>query len=472
MLLTLFWVFPSNGVQVANIELNFISKEDFIKEKLIKEVSPETPPPIVINYDSINKVKKHIQDSIENVLLVEKKRIKDALILSEKNIQYPNSDPSILVSFFKKLENAKFKKVRIMHYGDSQIEGDRISGRLRERLQSEFGGNGAGLFAIIPATRKISLNNIPSKNWVRKTGFGPYIDKEINHKKYGALFSFCTMNPDSLSIDSNFIYNGEINIKRPTKSYKLCRNFNILKIFYSNSENTILRLLINDSVFLTDTLLKTDEITLKQLEFSKGPKEFKLQFSSNTSPTIYGISLEGKKGVVVDNIPLRGASGTEFSKVDYNSLSQMQKLLSTDLFILEFGGNTIPYIKSKERAIKYGNYFKKQILKLKKINPKAMFLIIGPADMAKKQKTELITYPILVEVISALKNAAFETNSCFWDMYLNMGGENSIQKWVLEKPSLAARDYIHFTNRGAKKIADFFIEDFMKDYNNYLNQKK
>ena len=160
-----------------------------------------------------------------------------------------------------------------MHYGDSQIEGDRISGRLRERLQSEFGGNGAGLFAIIPATRKISLNNSPSKNWIRKTGFGPYIDKDVKHKKYGALFSFCAMNPDSLSIDSNFIYNGEINIKRPTKSYKLCRNFNILKIFYSNPDNTILKLIINDSVFHTDTLRKkSDEIKLKQLEFSKGPK--------------------------------------------------------------------------------------------------------------------------------------------------------------------------------------------------------
>jgi len=78
----------------------------------------------------------------------------------------------------------------------------------------------------------------------------------------------------------------------------------------------------------------------------------------------------------------------------------------------------------------------------------------------------------LEDVISVLKNAAFETNSCFWDMYLNMGGENSIQKWVAEKPSLAARDYIHFTNRGAQKIADYFIEDFMRDYENYLKQKK
>ena len=127
MLLILFWIFPSNGVKVSNVELNFFSKEDFQKEKLITKVASEIPAPIVINSDSINKVKKNIQDSLENILLLEKKRIKEALILSQKNIQYPNGDPSVLIPFFKKLENAKFKKVRIMHYGDSQIEGDRIS---------------------------------------------------------------------------------------------------------------------------------------------------------------------------------------------------------------------------------------------------------------------------------------------------------------------------------------------------------
>ena len=46
-----------------------------------------------------------------------------------------------------------------MHYGDSQIEADRISGRLRERLQKDFGGLGAGAYAVIPATRKISIKN-------------------------------------------------------------------------------------------------------------------------------------------------------------------------------------------------------------------------------------------------------------------------------------------------------------------------
>ena len=74
-------------------------------------------------------------------------------------------------------------------------------------------------------------------------------------------------------------------------------------------------------------------------------------------------------------------------------------------------------------------------------------------------------------LVNRLKKAAFETNSCFWDMYLNMGGKNSIQDWVNEKPSLASRDYIHFTNSGAKKIADYFIADFMVDYKNYLKAK-
>lgn len=141
--------------------------------------------------------------------------------------------------FFKKLENAKTKKVRIMHYGDSQIEGDRISGRLRERLQKEFGGNGAGLSAVIPATRKISLKNIPSTNWVRKTGFGPYIDKSVEHKKYGALFSFCKMELDSLLIDSNFLFNGTVAINKPSKAYKLCRDYKTIKIYYTDRKSVV-----------------------------------------------------------------------------------------------------------------------------------------------------------------------------------------------------------------------------------------
>ena len=78
----------------------------------------------------------------------------------------------------------------------------------------------------------------------------------------------------------------------------------------------------------------------------------------------------------------------------------------------------------------------------------------------------------MVDVRDALRDAALQTNSCFWDMYLNMGGENSIQDWAKEDPALAAKDYIHFTSLGARKIADLFISDLMEDYKSYKSINK
>ena len=459
-------MFPKNGIQLGEFKLNFISKSEFISDPLdIEKIAIK-----VINTDSINQIEQQIKDSI---MLVEKiilQQYLDSILEAHKKIQYPNNDRALLFSFFEKLVSAKTKKVRIMHYGDSQIEADRISGRVRERLQKEFGGYGPGAHAVIPATRKISLKNKSSSNWIRRTGFGPYIDTVVQHNNYGALFSFCELSKGSSAIDSNALFDGIIKVYRPTKSYRRCRNYQQLNIYYSAAENILVNYTINDTTFLFDTLFKTDKIAIKTLRFNSAPASLEIQMKSKYSPLIYGLSLEGKKGVLVDNIPLRGASGTEFAKISYSSLKQMHHLLSPDLFILEFGGNAIPHIKTVERAQRYGNYFKKQILKLKKINPKALVLVIGPGDMAKKDKTAMVSYDLIEEVRDALKKAAFETNSCFWDMYLNMGGENSIVKWSKETPSLAARDYIHLTNAGARKIADLFIEDLMQDFELYIKQ--
>jgi lysophospholipase L1-like esterase len=267
------------------------------------------------------------------------------------------------------------------------------------------------------------------------------------------------------------ICDGILKVYKSKRAYKHSRSYQNFNFYYTSENKVKIHCTINDTIIYEDSLQKTSSVIKKTIAFNKTPNSLEIQFKSNLSPLIFGISMEGSNGVVVDNIPLRGASGTEFAKINYVSLKQMHQLLSPDLFILEFGGNAIPYIKSEERANSYGNYFKRQIQKLKKINPNAIVLVIGPGDMAKKENTDLVSYPFIEQVRDALRKAAFETNSCFWDMYLNMGGENSIISWSKETPSLAARDYIHFTNAGARKIADMFIEDLLMDYNNYLMLK-
>ena len=461
ILLLIVVFYPKEGIKVYGHDFYFYSiNSNNTKKETVSEAI------ITVNIDSLVQAAKQKKDSLDLVTKIIKQKLLDSILLSQKKIQYPNNDKSLLYSFFKKLDNAKTKKVRIMHYGDSQIEADRITSRLRERLQKEFGGYGAGAFSVIPATRKLAIKTEHSTNWKRKTGFGPYIDTAIKHKNYGALFAFSNYLTDSL------VNTAKIDIFKPTKSYKHSRYYQELNLYYTNSDTNQLTVLNEDSIIFSDTLPITEKIKKLSFDFGSTPEHLVLQFRGLNSPIIYGLSTEGKKGVVVDNIPLRGASGTEFSKIDYNGLKDMQRLLSPSLFILEFGGNSIPYMKSKESCERYGNWFKKQIQKLQKINPEAKFIIIGPGDMSTKQKTDLITYPLLVDVRDALRDAALQTNSCFWDMYLNMGGENSIQDWAKEDPALAAKDYIHFTSLGARKIADLFILDLMEDYKSYKSINK
>ena len=64
---------------------------------------------------------------------------------------------------------------------------------------------------------------------------------------------------------------------------------------------------------------------------------------------------------MIDNIGLRGSSGTFFNQINLNQLQQFYEYLNTKLIILQFGGNTLPYITTTEQAAQYGKYLKVQI---------------------------------------------------------------------------------------------------------------
>jgi hypothetical protein len=70
-------------------------------------------------------------------------------------IYLPNDDYTFFDTLFYQLEHAndEGKTYRIMHYGDSQIEMDRISSVLRQNLQTLFGGSGPNM---IPAIQPVA----------------------------------------------------------------------------------------------------------------------------------------------------------------------------------------------------------------------------------------------------------------------------------------------------------------------------
>jgi lysophospholipase L1-like esterase len=70
-----------------------------------------------------------------------------------------------------------------------------------------------------------------------------------------------------------------------------------------------------------------------------------------------------------------------------------------------------------------------------------------------------------------MKKAAFDNNAAFFDMYEVMGGKNAMISWVESDPPLAASDYIHFSGKGAKIIAEYFYQSLIEDYYEYESKR-
>jgi lysophospholipase L1-like esterase len=461
-------IFPEKGIPLApNLRLQFISK---------KEIFPPAEEPHV-DIATILKQQKYMTDSVLLAIAGGKAgdlKIPgidtDSLINSITPIEYPGRDSTLLYPLFKSLRNLSStgQLIRIMHYGDSQIEDDRMTSLLRNKLQTRFGGSGAGL---VPASQLypygFSMKQTWSKNWNRHIGFGKK-DTTIKHNRYGAMASYCTYNARYRSSYADTAV-AWINFHSSPYSYNNTRTFSQCRIFYGQNKEPFLNELIQDDKLVdADILPSTTRLKVIRWKLDSPGNNLKLTFKGQSSPEIYGITLDGRKGVAVDNIPLRGCSGLFFTKLDEQLMRDMYKELNVKCFILQFGGNFVP--AGLHSYSGYEKWFASQIRQLQRLCPGVSVLVIGVADMSVKNKSNYITNPNVEKVRDALRAAAFKSGAAFWDMYQAMGGQNSMPAWVTANPPLASGDFVHFNARGAKTIAQMFYDALILEYLRYEKQ--
>ena len=136
---------------------------------------------------------------------------------------------------------------------------------------------------------------------------------------------------------------------------------------------------------------------------------------------------------------------------------------------MQCGVNLVPHIVDDYSY--YERQFYKQLKTLKGLRPDISIIVIGVSDMSQNKYGRYVSYPNIVKIREAQKNAAFKAGCAFWDMYEAMGGENSMPSWVNNDPPLARTDYTHFTWKGSVVISKMFFEALMHDYNEYLNNE-
>src|SRR5204863_4807765 len=136
---------------------------------------------------------------------------------------------------FAALETARggSRPIRIMHYGDSQLEGDRITAYLRNKLQTQFGGSGPGLIAVADIVPSFSVDRTISDNWKRYSAMGRK-DRTQHHDRFGALSTFSRFTPilaDTAALDT-VVHTATVTLSGASRAYGKARSCRTCKLYY------------------------------------------------------------------------------------------------------------------------------------------------------------------------------------------------------------------------------------------------
>ena len=366
----------------------------------------------------------------------------------------PGDDVSFFDPLFAALDGAEQTPLRIIHYGDSQIEEDRITVTIRERLQERFGGSGPGM---LPA-RQYATPRVGEGSTAELQRFFNYGDAAYRAgiRQYGPYADFVRL--DTVSTFSFYP------IRRKEQGPS---TFERMTLVAGN---------------LRSSLSVTSKGDRREVEPGQGALSF-VRFelpdsSARASMTVagsadlYGILLDSKTGVRMANVAMRGSSGAIFTTMDREQLRTFYKEENVRLILLQYGGNSVPYLKTDKAISGYLESVRKQIRFLRGIAPQAKVIFIGPSDMSTTVAGKRQTYPRLPGFVDSLRVSATQSGAAYWDIYGVMGGENSMVQWVKAHPALAGSDYVHFTLAGSRNIGDMFCDALFLYYDYYRFRKK
>jgi lysophospholipase L1-like esterase len=371
----LYWAFPEKGVEPELVELDSLGSLDTMPKP-----QPIVAPKVVVDSTTDSRV--------------------------------------FLKTFYAALASTDTQVVRVVHYGDSQIEEDRMSQQIREVLQARFGGRGVGLMPLAQTItsrtvkQQLHMNGrmVQPQAIRRYMVYAPKRDQRADGL-YGVMGQVAIMN-DSIVKGSEEL----MAVCTPQDERNRYTKWQIL------ADSTISDSIVGDTVWLR----------------GKGK--------------VYGLSQESETGVIVDNIPMRGCLGLVFTKIDSAQLATFYREANVRLIILQFGGNAIPSNRNPGTISGIVKGLRQQVQYLRTLAPEASILFIGPSDMLTQEDGEWITYPMVPYMDKLLRKMALEENIAYFSLYRWMGGAGSMKHW--QEIGLAGSDGVHFMRSGARKAGN------------------
>ncbi|OFX36709.1 MAG: hypothetical protein A2X08_14705 [Bacteroidetes bacterium GWA2_32_17] len=368
-----------------------------------------------------------------------------------------SADSSSYNTLFEKLDTLILKgdgQINIVHIGDSHIQADFFSGRMRELLQTFFLGTKGSRgfifpFKLINSNNAFNLFDSSTGNW---TGC-----RNIEKNKT------CTLGLSGASATTTDSI-ASLYIRLRSLDY-VKYDFNKVKIFQDFKQNSFE--IETDNYKLKQEVVAPDSIgyTLFVLNDYVDSIIFRITKTDTIqkSFTLYGISLENDDpGITYHSIGVNGADVDAFLRCSL--FSKQLNELNPDWVIISLGTNDC-YSTKWDKNI-FASNLTSLIKKIRIVKPNVPVLFTTPSDNYRRRRYHNPDVAVVSEII---KKVAAENNCATWDLYNVMGGYGSMQNWL--KAGMAARDKLHFAQNGYYLQGDLLFSAFIKAYNNFIDKK-
>ena len=372
----------------------------------------------------------------------------------------PIEDPSghALDAFFAMLMRAERKEpraiARIVHYGDSLLSVDLVTGTLRRQLQTRFGDAGHGYMPIANPWPGYFHNDVwrkASTDWSVSRVVGPFAPDGL----YG--LGGVTFIGRSRAAWSKFgtAKKGTIGLSASKFAVQ----------YLANPDGGSFEVVIDGGrVESVDTHADSPAIAERVFDVPDGPHEF--EFRVVKAPVrAFGAWLERDvPGVVLDSIGIQGGRLRFLDQQDDAHWAQTLRMRNPSLVVFEFGLNEA----ADDFAYPMDRYKQTSIAVLRQVRaalPNASCLVIAPNDTAVKRGTSVQSRGVMPSLVRVQRESAFEVGCAFFDTFEAMGGPGSMATWVLR--GLGQQDLTHPTTVGADVIGEWIYRALMDKYRAY-----
>ena len=208
----------------------------------------------------------------------------------------------------------------------------------------------------------------------------------------------------------------------------------------------------------------------KKAAFAEVPLEGtlgRLDLRASGRVRLFGVVLEARRGIVVDNLGVVNATAKGWAKNRADHWQGQLARRAPDLFVVMIGTNEAGWLAGNALE-EHGQVMRDLLAPVRAANPDASCLVVSPLDQVDYEQRGLPPRPALAPMVAAQREAALASGCAFWDAHAWMGGAGASREW--RKRGWVVRDFAHPTTAGAHRIADALAAGLLDGYARYRSR--